>query len=211
MKGKLDTPKAIERWKGSQRRIGITGGIASGKSSVGKFLKEFKALQIIDADIFAKEALGPGKEATYKVLERFGSTICEKQGNKSRINRSTLGKIIFSDKREKLWLESVIHPIVKLRLKKELERKKQYPVVVLIIPLLFEADLTNLCSEIWFVDCTPEEQLKRLIARDNCSTKEALLRINAQWSMEVKKKLSDVVIENNGNYEVWKNQIKKLL
>ena len=212
MNGKFHSPKKVNRWKGSQRRIGITGGIASGKSSIGEFLKNTKGLAIIDADIFARETLLPGGKITKIVIERYGDKVTnDRVSNMQSINRSALAQIIFSDTNEKLWLEQTIHPVVKEKIEEELKKFKELSTIILIIPLLYEAKLTHLCSEIWFVNCTKKQQLKRLVERDKCSIKEAMAKINSQWSMQIKRKLSDVIIDNSGEQRSWENQIINLL
>lgn len=209
MIGTIHNPTSLLRWQGSQRRIGITGSIASGKSSVGQFLKEIKKIPILDADKYSRDALGPGTASTKLVLRRYGNTV--KAKNKfTTINRSALSKIIFNDPNERLWIEKLIHPIVERQLKKELDKNKYIPVVVLIIPLLFEASLMELCSEIWVVNCTAEQQYKRLMERDDLNYHEAAKRIQAQWPLEKKLNLADIVINNSGELQAWRKQVDNL-
>ncbi len=208
----IHSPHLLERWNGSQRRIGLTGSIASGKSSVGKFLREVQSLPVIDADLYAKDALHTGSITTEKILNRYGKLISnEAEGKPESINRSALGEIIFSNTNERLWVESVIHPIVIEKINSELDSKKDEPIIVLIIPLLFEVNLTNICSEIWVVNCTPIQQIERLIKRDKLSKKDAIARISSQWSLEVKVKLADKVIDNTNTDLTWINQVEKFL
>ena len=211
MKGEIDNQSSLLRWQGSQRRIGITGGIASGKSSVGEYLKEIKGLPILDADVFAHEALAPGAKATMTVIERYGNTVQNKTTCLTpTINRSKLSKIIFSNPKERLWIEKVIHPLVRQRLKKELTANKNAPVIALIIPLLFEAKLTQLCSEIWVVNCSQAQQCKRLMKRDGLTDYEAKARVKAQWPLQDKLRLADVVIDNNRGLQAWLKDVDKL-
>ena len=135
-----------------QRRIGLTGGIASGKSSVGRLL-EARGWPVLDADRFARDALAPNTPASEAVVERFGDAV----GTAAHLNRKALGRIVFNDSVERRWLEALIHPVVRDRFEQELERHSHEPVVVLMIPLLFEAGLESLCSEIWLVNCSPEQ------------------------------------------------------
>ncbi len=212
MSGKNHSPYPLPRWQGSQRRIGLTGGIASGKSSVGKYLKDIKGLPTIDADIYAREALEPGTITTQEIVKRYGKSILDKNlTNQISINRSTLSQIIFKDKKERLWLEQLIHPLVIKQLQLALDSEENIPTYVLIIPLLFEAKLTRLCSEIWVVSCTPEQQLKRLLARNPLTLEEAKARIRAQWDIGYKAKLADVVIDNTGSHQSWIEQVNSLL
>ncbi len=211
MSNENQNPIYSSRWNGAQRRIGITGGIASGKSSVGAFLKENKGIPLLDADIYAHEALEPNQIATTAVIKRYGQKVTDQiQDQPPALNRSLLGKIIFSSCKERLWLEELIHPIVEKRFQKELANKKNLSKVALIIPLLFEAELTSLCSEIWVVKCNLNQQYERLFKRDGLNKIEAKQRIEAQWPLEKKLCLADVVIDNSGGFREWEDQINSL-
>jgi dephospho-CoA kinase len=168
-----------------QRRIGLTGGIASGKSSVGRLLAA-RGLPVLDADVYAREALAPGSPGAQAVLTHYGT-----------LDRAALGRIVFADGAERQWLEELVHPLVRARFATELERLEAAPVVVLMIPLLFEAGLEALCSEVWLVDCEESQQLARLMARDQFSEADARARIGAQWPLARKRGLADVVIDNS--------------
>ena len=192
----------------SQRRIGLTGGIASGKSSVGHWL-ERQGLPVLDADQFAREALEPGRDATNTVLQRYGSTVQAEGG--VAIDRAALGRIVFQDPAERHWLEQLIHPIVRDRFNQALTLHAKTPAVVLMIPLLFEAGLESLCSEIWLVDCNESQQLERLITRDGLSAEAAQARIDAQWPLSRKRGLADHVISNREQPGAWRAQAVGLL
>ena len=177
-----------------QRRIGLTGGIASGKSSAGKLLQEKHGLAVLDADRYARQALAPGTTASKAVLNRYGL---------KELDRKALGEIIFNNPIERLWLEQLVHPIVQQMMDQEVIRLAEARTIVLMIPLLFEAGLESRCTEIWLVDCGEKQQLERLIARDNCTNQQALARINAQWPLARKRLLADRVINNrNGSGEL---------
>ena len=184
------------RWQGSQRRIGLTGGIATGKSTVGQLLQEHHDLPVLDADLFARQALAPGTEAARAVLERYGT-----------LDRPALASIVFGDPAERHWLEQLVHPLVRQRFDQELTTLAAQPLgasppaVVLMIPLLFEAGLEGLCSEVWLVDCDERQQLARLMARNGLNQAEAQGRINAQWPLERKRLLADRTISNRGKPE----------
>ncbi|WP_415399333.1 dephospho-CoA kinase [Synechococcus sp. W4D4] len=185
------------RWCGAQRRIGLTGGIATGKSTVGRLL-EAEGLRVLDADQYAREALAPGSPGAKAVLERYGDCVrADATGPECpTIDRGALGSIVFSNPDEKLWLEQLIHPLVRQRFDLELADLSGEQTVVLMIPLLFEVGLEALCSEIWLVDCDERQQLERLMQRDGLCRADAEARINAQWPLEEKRRLSDVVIDN---------------
>ncbi len=189
-----------------QRRIGLTGGIATGKSSVARLLKERYGLPVLDADAYAHEALAPGTAATLAVLAHFGPRV--RMGATSpgtgdapdpaaaTIDRAALGRIVFADAEERRWLERLLHPLVRARFGQELERVAAAPVVVLMVPLLFEAGLESLCSEVWVVTCDPAQQHQRLQARDHLNALEAEERITSQWPLKHKQALADVCIDN---------------
>ena len=208
---------ATPRWQGAQRRIGLTGGIASGKSSVGRHLSEL-GLPVLDADVYAHEALAPGSPGSEVVLQRYGPPIAEPIQNKQsatelprRINRRALGQIVFNDPEERQWLEQLIHPLVRARFEAELTRLHHESTVVLMIPLLFEARLEELCSEIWVVNCEEKQQMERLMARDGLSTQDAAQRIQAQWPLRQKCQQADQVIENSGSPEELKSALQALI
>jgi dephospho-CoA kinase len=196
----LGPPPLLERlnrprWSGRQRRIGLTGGIASGKSTVGQLLAG-RGLTVLDADAYAHQALAPGSAGARAVLERYGARV---RGEESDgIDRAALGRIVFGDASERGWLERLVHPLVRERFEAELEQLAAAPQVVLMIPLLFEAGLEPLCSEVWLVDCHEEQQLLRLIERNGLSEAEARARIAAQWPLARKRPLADVVLDNRG-------------
>ena len=185
--------------KQPQRRIGLTGGIASGKSSAGKLLQEKHRLAVLDADRYAREALAPGTTASQAVLNRYGKRVfCG-----DHLDRKALGEIVFNNPNERLWLEQLVHPVVNQMMDQEIIRLADAKAIVLMIPLLFETGLDSLCTEIWLVDCDEKQQIERLITRDNCTNQQALARINAQWPLARKRLLADRVINNrNGSDEL---------
>ncbi len=183
-----------------QRRIGLTGGIASGKSSVGRLLAMEHGLPLLDADAYAREVLAPGTPTAAAVLARYGAAVRERglpaAAHHNEIDRKALGRIVFADPSERRWLEDRIHPLVRARFLRELSRLEGLPTVVLMVPLLFEAGMEGLCSTVWLVDCDEEQQMQRLMARDGCSDADARARIAAQWPLARKRRLADVVIDN---------------
>ena len=202
---------------GAQRRIGLTGGIASGKSSVGSYLAA-RGLPVLDADRYAHDALAPGSETSEAILDRYGKRVEAGLGQTPQsgpairsINRRALGAIVFNTASERRWLEQLVHPLVCERFEQELMKHHQAETVVLMIPLLFEAGLTRLCSEIWVVNCTEAQQLERLQQRDGLDVASARARIKAQWPLSQKCKLADVVLDNRGESECWEGQIKEHL
>lgn len=184
--------------------IGLTGGIASGKSTVSNYLSELGAI-IIDADKIAHEIMEKGKTAYWQVIEAFGREILAENGE---IDRSRLGKIVFNNLEKKKILEEITHPQVIREMREKIEEyRAENKVIVLDVPLLFEAGLDSMVDETWVVYVDRETQLQRLIARDGLSYEEANKRIQAQMSLEKKRVLADFVINNKGNIEDLKRQV----
>ena len=167
-------------------------------------------LPLLDADVFARQALAPDSPGARAVLERYGDRVAA-AGGEAVIDRAALGRIVFGDIEERRWLERLVHPLVRQRFDAELTALALAPVVVLVIPLLFEAGLEELCSEIWLVDCEPDQQLRRLMARDGLSEPDARDRLAAQWPLERKRPLAEVVIDNRGGPEDLAAQVAAAL
>ncbi|EDY38238.1 dephospho-CoA kinase [Cyanobium sp. PCC 7001] len=189
------------RWQGHQRRIGLTGGIASGKSTAGRWLADQAGLPLLDADHYAREALAPGSAGEAEVLQRYGAAVRPAEGTAQGIDRAELGRLVFHDPAERAWLEQLVHPQVRRRFEAELQRLAGEPAVVLMIPLLFEAGLEGLCSEVWLIDCDERQQLQRLMQRNQLDEAEARARISAQWPLQRKRPLADVVLDNRSGVE----------
>ncbi len=185
--------------------IGLTGGIATGKSTVSGILKDFN-IKVIDADKIAHDVL-KYEDVREKIQNSFGNKVINKN---DEVDRKKLGKIVFEDNKKLKKLESITHPkifeIIDHKLK-ETEAK----LVVLDAPLLFETTLDEKVDEIWVVYASKGIQIKRLKKRDNLNEKDALERINAQMELDKKVKKADVVINNEGTIEVLKNKVKKLI
>jgi dephospho-CoA kinase len=174
-----------------QRIIGITGGIATGKSTVSEYLKRTYGLPILDADIYAREALTEDLIAI--IASRYGDRILQSDRT---LDRAELGKIIFQDATERQWLEAQIHPYVRDRLQAEAEQQ-QPSTVIMVVPLLFETGMQDLVTEIWVVTCTAGQQFERLMQRNHLSEHEAKLRIASQMPLAQKIVIADVVIDNS--------------
>jgi len=190
----------LPRWPGPQRRIGLTGGIATGKSSVARLLEQVHGLPLVDADLLARAALAPGSAAARTVADHFGPVVLAPGTgpNEARLDRAALGRIVFGEPTARAWLEQVVHPIVRHGFEQGLANLVQKPTVVLVVPLLFEAGLETLCSETWLVDCDDDQQLARLMARDGLDEADARSRLTAQWPLARKRALADVVLDNRG-------------
>lgn len=191
-----------------RRIIGLTGGIATGKSTVSKYLETQHHLPVLDADVYARQAVEKGGEILDAIAHRYGSKILQSDGT---LDRPTLGGIIFSDLTEKKWLEQQIHPFVRAQFSKTTDTFPKKQTLVYSIPLLFEANLTSLATDIWVVYCTPAQQKARLIARNHLSERDAQSRIDAQMSLSEKCKKADCVLDNSTTKEELFRQITTCL
>ncbi|HEY5822552.1 MAG TPA: dephospho-CoA kinase [Propionibacteriaceae bacterium] len=174
-------------------RVGLTGGIASGKSQVAERFGELGAV-IIDADVLAREVVAPGTDGLTAVVERFGEQVL----SEGHLDRAALGRIVFGDPESRRDLERIIHPAVRRRAAQLEGEAASDAIVVHVIPLLVEtgqADDFDVCV---VVDVDPEIQVARLAERNGFSRAEAEQRIAAQASREQRLAAADVVIENNG-------------
>ena len=189
--------------KTPQRKIGLTGGIGTGKTTVSKYLAEGYKLPVLDADLYAREAVQPSSPILNQIFERYGVAVKLPDGT---LNRKHLGEIIFNHPDEKQWLEQQIHPYVRDRFQSELNTLVA-PTVVLVIPLLFEANMTDLATEIWVVSCSCEQQLQRMMERDRLSSEQAQTRINNQLPLQEKMARADVVLDNSSTLEALLKQV----
>ena len=191
----------------NQRLIGLTGGIATGKTTVSNYLRDRYGLPILDADIYAKEAVGLDSPIFQKIIQRYGSDI---QLENRALNRTKLGDIIFNNAQEKTWLEAQIHPYVRKRFREEIDSLDKQ-IIVLSIPLLIEANLTHLVSEIWVVFCDYEQQIERLQQRNYLTEQQAIARIKNQLPLAEKIARADVVLDNSQGLDFLYQQINQLL
>ena len=202
----------LQKLKNNQRRIGLTGGIASGKSTITNFIRKNTSIPIIDADNLSRELIKPNTYGYKKILDYFGNQIINNKNNSEKlINRKLLKNIIFNNAESKEWIEKLLHPLVKEKMVEECSQYQNNQTILLVIPLLFEAKFEDICTEIWLVKCPKELQKKRLIKRDKISEKEANETINLQLSFAEKRKLSDVILDNSEDQNKWINTIRKLI
>jgi dephospho-CoA kinase len=178
------------------RTIGLTGGIAMGKTTVSDYLAS-QGCVILDADLYAREAVAPGSPILQQLTDRYGKAILLPTGS---LSRPQLAEILFTKPEEKAWIEGVIHPFVLARLEQArdqaIQTQPENPVV-LVIPLLFEAGMTDLVEEIWVVYCPRVQQLERLMRRDQLTLEQAEARLLSQWPIEQKCDLAHLVIHNS--------------
>lgn len=186
--------------------IGITGGIASGKSMVANHLRDL-GYKIIDSDLIVKELYQSNKAMLQKIEAEFPEVFIN-----HKIQKDLLGQLIFSDEKKRKVLNSIVHPIVKDEIYKQVELLKYTEKIIFIdIPLLFEAKFEDAVDLIVLVYVTKDVQLSRLMARDKITKKFALQKIHAQLSLEEKKKKADYIIDNNETVEDTKKNIQGLL
>lgn len=183
--------------------IGLTGNIATGKSTVGRMLAEL-GVRYIDADEVAHEAVARGGPAFAEVVAAFGVGILDVNGE---IDRRRLGSIVFSDAARLRQLEEIVHPAVSARISQTLATTGEEVVVLDAIKLL-ESGLRAMCDVVWVVTCPRQQQLARLMRTRGLTTEEALLRINAQPPQEEKARRADVVIDNGGSLASTRRQVK---
>jgi dephospho-CoA kinase len=191
------------------RIIGLTGGIGMGKTTVSHYLEHTHHLPILDADVYAREAVQPGSTILAKIVDRYGRDILHENGT---LDRRRLGEIIFPNPTERTWLEQQIHPYVREHMQADSARLLEtYSTIVMVIPLLFEANLTHLVTEIWVVSCPTEQQLQRLMQREPLSLDQAQSRIQSQISIEEKRDRADVILDNSSTLESLFQQIDNAL
>ena len=189
--------------------VGLTGGIASGKSTVKKFLQELGIL-VLDTDELAHEQLLKGSGAWHDIVSNFGEEILQENGD---VDRNKLGDIIFADNEKRKILEGIVHPLIKKIVQERLlaAEKKLSKLVCVDIPLLFEVGWQDLVDEIWVVYVTKAVQLARLIKRNALDEKTALRRIEKQLPMEEKCRKADFVIDNMGTFADTHRRVKELV
>lgn len=188
--------------------IGLTGGIACGKSVVSDALRKVGA-QVLDADRLAHELAAPGGALFPVYVEHFGRNILKDDGS---LDRRAIGEIVFRNHGEHEWIDRVSHPILLDELKRRIEacKKQGHRVVILDVPLLFEAGWDSLCDEIWVVSVSMEIQLSRLMKRDCLTVEQAEARIAAQMSLKEKCSRGDIVLDNSGSRERLEAMAKAL-
>lgn len=190
------------------QRIGLTGGIASGKSTIIGLLKEM-GVATISLDQLSRQILRPGTSGYLEVLSFFGADILLPSGE---IDRSALGKMIFADTQKRNRLETITHPLIILEMEKEISKfeKAGEEVVIVEVPLLVETGMIDQFDQIWLVYAEEDQQLKRLKTRDGLKTADARLRLKAQLPFQVKKTYADEIIDNTGDLKMVKDQLINL-
>ncbi|MFT1924277.1 dephospho-CoA kinase [Staphylococcus aureus] len=188
--------------------IGLTGGIASGKSTVSELLSVF-GFKVVDADKAAREAVKKGSKGLAQVREVFGDEAIDENGE---MNRRYMGDLVFNHPEKRLELNAIIHPIVRDIMEEEKqEYLKQGYNVIMDIPLLFENELENTVDEVWVVYTSESIQMDRLMQRNNLSLEDAKARVYSQISIDKKSRMADHVIDNLGDKLELKQNLERLL
>lgn len=199
---------------GGIRVIGLTGGIACGKTSVARFFQNQGGV-VIDADQLARVAVEPGSRGLECVIAAFGSDLLAPDG---RLDRKRLASQIFADPRKRAILEGILHPEIKRLAEARITQAAEdgQKIVFYVAPLLVEAGVTDRVDEVWVVTVRPEVQLERLMRRDGLTRDEALRMISSQMPLNEKEKYGRIVIDNSGTPEetgrllaqIWAQEIE---
>ncbi|KKO52877.1 dephospho-CoA kinase [Paenibacillus sp. DMB20] len=189
--------------------IGLTGGIATGKSTVSSMLVRKGAL-LVDADVIAREVMLPGHPVLAEVAAHFGQDILQTDG---QLDRKKLGEIVFNDPKERLALNGITHPAIRREIRRQMEAyEKSNPeqLVVVDIPLLYESELQSLFHKVMVVYVPRKTQLQRLMERDRLTEEQAKARLDSQMDIEQKKRMADYVIDNSGSMAETERQLDEL-
>ena len=198
-------------------KIGLTGGIASGKSTVLTYFKD-KGIPYIDADIVAREGVEPGTEGLKAIVDTFGSHVLQDDGT---LNREALGAIVFHNEEKRQLLNSCLKIHIRNRI---MELTSQYeqgntPILIYDIPLLIEGEWYTMMDEVWLVYVNETTQIERLMSRNGYTREDAIARINSQMRLDDKRAYADVIIDNNGTPHdltvqlntIWNERIETVL
>ncbi len=183
--------------------LGLTGNIACGKTTVGRFLLASGVELYIDADAVVHQLYRPGQEIALAIEKEFGSEYLSAEG----VDRQRLGELVFQDKQAMKSLEKIVHPAVGKALLKELEQVSERGIAVIDAVKLLEGGSGRLCEKKWLVVCPEEQEFQRLVERNHLTSEEAWTRIRAQPSNEHRRKLVDEVINNGGSLEETRAQV----
>lgn len=185
--------------------IGLTGGIASGKTTISNLFSTLN-IPIVDTDIISRELLEKNQPGYVNIIDKLGDQVLLENGD---INRRMLRESVFNDNKLKQWLEAIMHPLIYLTVENQLSKHVGVPYVLLVVPLLFQSKFTSLIDRALVVDCSRENQLSRLVERDDIDESLANKMLNQQWSNTERLALADDVIHNNDD-ENLPQQINRL-
>ncbi|MEZ9654021.1 dephospho-CoA kinase [Vibrio splendidus] len=186
--------------------IGLSGGIASGKTTVANLFNEHFNIDIVDADIVAREVVAVGSDGLKQITDHFGETILLEDGS---LNRSKLRELIFSDPTEKQWLNDLLHPMIRNKIDSDLS-KVTSPYGLLVAPLLVENQMQSMADRVLIVDVPTEVQIERTMSRDNVSREQVTAILKSQASREQRLAVADDVIKNHTKNQELLPQITDL-
>ena len=185
--------------------VGLTGGIGSGKTAVSDLFQDL-GITIVDADLASRVVVEKGREELNKISEHFGEDILTSDGE---LDRAKLREVIFNSEKEKLWLESLLHPAIASQIQKELDSSTS-PYAILVSPLLLETNQKNFCSTVLVVDVPVETQIERTSKRDNVSEEQIKSIIASQIDRDSRLEQADEVILNDGSIESLETKVQEL-
>ena len=188
------------------KKIGITGGIATGKSTVSDYLRQ-QGYTVVDADEAARAVVAPMSLGIDKVIDAFGRQMVKSDG---QLDRELLGSVIFKDEAKRDQLNHLLHPLIIDWMDQQIA-KAETEIVFVDVPLLYEVGYDQKVDQVWLVYVNRLTQLQRLMERNHLTNQAANQRIDSQWSLEVKKEKADVVINNEGDLDALYRQIDQLL
>lgn len=188
--------------------LGLTGGIASGKSTISDFLKKYG--QVIDADLIARRVVAPGSQGLAEISATFGPDYLTESG---ALNRAKMGQTIFNDEKQRQKLMTITSPLIRAEILQQLAQAKEQkvPLVVLDIPLLFDGGYEKYCDQVMVVYLPYALQLKRLMARNGFSQSQAQARISSQVDSQKLLTQADIVIDSSGTVEQTRQKVIKWL
>ena len=189
--------------------LGLTGGIASGKSTVAGIFRDLGAV-VVSADVLARKVVLPGSSVLAEIVSVFGERVLDDRGH---LNRKVLGELIFADAEARIILNRITHPAIAGMADQEFKRhlKTGVPLIVYDAPLLFEAKAEGQVDKVLLVTIDPAQQMVRLIARDGIGRQQALARIASQMPQEAKAAKADYIIDNSGTLEETRRKVRELM
>jgi len=186
--------------------IGLTGGIASGKTTVANLFHQHFGIDVVDADVIARQVVEKGTQGLNAIVEHFGPQILTPEGD---LNRAELRQRIFANEEEKTWVNQLLHPMIRQRMEQELEQVTS-PYALLVVPLLTENNLQHMADRVLVVDVDEETQIERTVNRDNVSPQQVKSILASQASREQRLAIADDVIKNHSENQQLLPQITEL-
>jgi dephospho-CoA kinase len=185
--------------------VGLTGGIASGKTTVANLFAEY-AIDLVDADVIAREVVSIGSDGLKAITEHFGQAILLTDGS---LDRAALRAQVFDNPEQRLWLNNLLHPMIRQKMLDQVQVSAS-AYVIMIVPLLFENHLDSLVDTTLVVDIAPELQISRTMQRDGVSKQQVELILASQMTREQRLAQADNIIDNQGEYQMLRSQVSHL-